>query len=136
MHSPYFPSTDPQSDVSLPSTWSGRVPCPRFNGTIKTLRLPAVPPAALRCLGGTTRCPWRFAPTDPETSSVDPEFFGCGNPQHSLGRWKRSGSPKFPGNPPCLFAHVLRPRQNCPPLTVAVRQHGPREGNSEGSYIG
>jgi hypothetical protein len=50
MHSPSFPPTDPQSDASLPSTWSGRVPCPRFGGTIKALRLPAVPPAALRCL--------------------------------------------------------------------------------------
>src|SRR5438046_5098029 len=50
MHSPYFPPTVPQSDASLPSTRSGRVPCPRFVGTIKALRLPAVPAAALRCL--------------------------------------------------------------------------------------
>ena len=50
MHSPYFPPAVPRSDASLPSTRSGRVPCPRFTGTIKALRLPAVHPAALRCL--------------------------------------------------------------------------------------
>ena len=50
MHSPYFPPTVPPSDAALPSTRSGRVPWPRFTGTIKALRLPAVPPAALRCL--------------------------------------------------------------------------------------
>src|SRR6266849_5341657 len=47
-----------------------------------------------------------------------------------------TGSPKFPGNPDCRFAQVLRLRQDCTPLTVTVRQHGPRKRNSEGSYIG
>ena len=50
MHSPSFPPTVPRSDASLPSTRSESVPCPRFSGTIKALRLPAAPPAALRFL--------------------------------------------------------------------------------------
>lgn len=50
MHSPSFPPTGPRSDASLPSTRSERLSCPRFLGTIKTLRLPAAHPATLRCL--------------------------------------------------------------------------------------
>ena len=47
-----------------------------------------------------------------------------------------TGSPKFSGNPHCPFAHVLRPRQDCMPLTIAVQQCGPRKGNSKGSCLG
>ena len=45
-----FPPTVLLLDALLPSTGSPRVEFPRLHGTINALRLPAAPPAALRCL--------------------------------------------------------------------------------------
>jgi hypothetical protein len=54
---PRFPPTAPRSDAPLPSTGSPRAEFPGFLGTIRALRLPDAPPAALRLPspGGTTR---------------------------------------------------------------------------------
>ena len=51
-----FPQTVPYLGVPLPSTGSSRAEFSCFHGTIRTLRLPAIPPAALRfpSFGGTT----------------------------------------------------------------------------------
>ena len=50
VHPTCFLPTVPRPDVPLPSTGSSRAEFPCFVGTIRTLRLPAVPPAALRFL--------------------------------------------------------------------------------------
>jgi hypothetical protein len=104
MHSPSFPPTDPQSDASLPSTWSGRVPCPRFDGTIKALRLPAVPPAALRCLRLAVPS---FAPVFVSPAWTDADqgawSFGTGNPNASLKDGDDRTS-QVPGKPRCAYA--------------------------------
>ena len=97
MHSPYFPPTDPQSDASLPSTWSGRVPCPRFRGTIKALRLPAALPAALRCLrlAVPRRRALRFAPTTPRRNGGGPGVLWVRRPplKRRMSRWRRQDLP-------------------------------------------
>ena len=91
---------------------------PRFNGTIKALRLPAVHPAAFRflhlavprdhaCFRSRRRCvqqrrAWGWSPGIPIR-----EFFR-GN----------SRSSQVPGKPQFPFAHVLRPRPADASLTI------------------
>ena len=85
---------------------------PRFDGTIKALRLPAVLPAKLRFLrpAGTTVAPgsFRFSHRHPAQNDGP----GVGHPVSPSGSFsvETTGSPKFLGNPPFPFAHVLRPR--------------------------
>jgi hypothetical protein len=106
MHSPYFPPTVPRSDASLPSTRSGRVPCPRFAGTIKALRLPAVSPAALRCLRLAVPRGWSAVSLPRPQTQVPWTRSSLVRPPRiaACGPWRRSGSPKFPGNPHCPYA--------------------------------
>src|SRR5262249_43329795 len=91
--------------------------------------------ASLPSLGGTTRCVLCFASTGQNATAVDQEFFRFGNPQrrHTHGDDRTS---QVLGKPPLPIRPVLRLRQDCTPLTLTVRQHGPRSGNQEGSCIG
>src|SRR5207244_3372059 len=92
---------------------------------------------SLPSLGGTTRCALPFAATTARRDDGGPGGIRVRRPPRTPSDpVETTGSPKFPGDPQCLFAHVLRPRQDGTPLTVAVRQCGPREGNNEGSCIG
>jgi hypothetical protein len=114
------------------------VPFPRFAGTIEALRLPADRPAALRCLRLAVPhgASWHSLPPPKNATAVDRECFGFG---HSPAADESGGDGRIsqvPGKPQRLLCHVLRLRQDCTPLTIAVRQHGPRLGNGEGSHIG
>jgi hypothetical protein len=97
-------------DVPLSFTGSLRVirfPC--FNGTIRTLRLPAAHPAALRFL--RLAVPWvrlcSFLPTVP-TPDRRPGVIMSDNPK-SLHNMETTGSPTFPGNPNCAYALFFDP---------------------------
>src|SRR5215472_16881651 len=118
--------------ASLPRVLRGEFPC--FGGTIKALRLPAAPPAALRCLRlAVPRRPLvRFAPR--RTSA--PPGPGVGNPVAPAGiiAEETTGSPRFPGNPDCPFAMFNRRRQDCCHQTATVQQRGPWYVKSRGSY--
>src|SRR5437899_320628 len=129
MPSPSFPPTGPPSDASLPSPWSGRVPCPRFRGPIEALRLPAALPAALRCLrlAVPRAAPCTSRPPPQDATLVGREFFGCGDPRASAAGSGGDGRTSHVlGRPPLPIRRVLRLRQDGTPLTVPVRQHGPR----------
>jgi hypothetical protein len=94
----------------LPRVLRGEFPC--FDGTIKALRLPAAPPAALRCLrlAVPQRSLVRFAPQ--RTSA--PPGPGVGHPVAPAGivTEETTGSPRFPRNPDCPFAMFSRRRQD------------------------
>ena len=85
---------------------------PRFNGTIRALRLPAVRPAALRFLRPAVPSmrPRRFAPAGP----ADARACGPGlveiRPAHAeVCSTETTGPPKFLGNPHCTFAGLFDP---------------------------
>src|SRR5712692_8155497 len=109
MPSPCFLPTVPRSDASLPSTRSGRVPCPRFDGTIKALRLPAVPPAALLCLrlAVPRGASCSSLPPPRDATVVDRECFGFGDPTRPNDPVETTGSTKFLGNPNCFYARFF-----------------------------
>src|SRR3990167_2460076 len=109
MHSPYFPPTVPRSDASLPSTRSGRGPFPRFDGTIKALRLPAALLAALRCLrlAIPLGASWHSLPPPKIATAVGRGFFGFGDPPGPIDPVETTGSPKFLGNPNCFYARFF-----------------------------
>ena len=84
----------------FPSPGSSWVEFPGFLGTTKALRLPAVPPAALRCLRLAVprdARPFSFLPTPP-CGNVGP---GVGHPVSppGLASVETTGSLKFLGNP-------------------------------------
>jgi hypothetical protein len=112
--------------------------CPGFIGTIRTLRLPAARPAALRCLRLAVP-PLRrlFAPAGGRRAALGP---GCLFTRPSIRRDRsveEAGSPKFPHRPSCRPAHAPstpdRPHGTC--LDAPMRRgHG--YGNSRGSVDG
>ena len=79
----------------------------RFHGIIKALRLPAALRAALRCLRlALPRDHADFAPAAAACGNVGPGVVHSVSPSgHSS--METTGSPKFLGNLPCPFAHVL-----------------------------
>jgi hypothetical protein len=97
--------------ASLHKVLRGEFPC--FNGTFKALRLPAVHPAALRCL--RLAVPQRsLVPFAPRRTSAPPRP-GVGHPVAPAGMSlrRRQDLPKFLGDPNCPFAHVpYRRRQD------------------------
>jgi hypothetical protein len=118
--------------ASLRRVLRGEFPC--FSGSIKTLRLPAARPAALRCLrlAVPRRSLVLFAPR--RTSA--PPRPGVGNPVSPAGitTEETAGSPRFPGNPDCPFALFSRRRRDCGHQTGTVAQRGPWYVNSRGSH--
>jgi hypothetical protein len=138
MHSPSFPPTDPQSDASLPSTWSGRVPCPRFDGTIKALRLPAVPPAALRCLRlavprgwsavslprPQTQVPWARS-----TLVRPPRLAAC-------GPWRRQDLPSSRETPIAHSHMFFDPGRTARPLPWRCGSAAPARGTARAPALG
>ena len=121
MTSPCFSPTGPSLDALLPSAGSPRVEFPGFNGTIRALRLPAVRPAALRCLRLAVP-PWhaRFAPTGVACDAGDQGFLlvcsGCPLPEF---RWKRQGLSRSWATP-----IVLLPCSSTPAGSFAPGHYG------------
>jgi hypothetical protein len=106
---------------------------PRFNGTIKALRLPAIHPAVLRFLRlAVPRERARFAPTAVARGRRRAWGWSPGIPVREGFRGDGRIS-QVPGEPQFPFAHVLRPRPAGASLTKAGRSHGPRTGNDEGA---
>src|SRR5262249_18064919 len=70
------------------------VPFPRFPGTVKALRLPAAPPAALRCLrlAVPLGASW-FSLLPPKTQRRWTGSFGIGHPLDRRIRWRRQDLP-------------------------------------------
>jgi hypothetical protein len=142
-HSTCGPTTGPCSGASLPSTGSVRVAFPRFLGTIKALRLPAAPPAALRCLrlavprGRSARS---VSPAATERQAAGLELV-TRYPQPGLLPWRRQDLPSSWGAPipvcPCSSTPAGRsaPDQNrasaWPPLWERRRRR--RSANFRGS---
>jgi len=115
MHPPYSPKTVPRSDIPLPSAGSRSFRFPRFDGTIRMLRLPVSRPAALRFLRlAVPRSHPLFAPCDSRCQSHRPGPFllPLGTPQFTLLPVEKTGPPKFLRDPNDLFAHALRLRRN------------------------
>ena len=99
---------------------------PRFDGTIKALRLPAVPPAALRFL--RLAVPREHASFRSRRRCVRQRRawgWSPGIPVRACFRGDDRIS-QVPGEPPFPFAHVLRPRPADASLTIAERSRGPR----------
>jgi hypothetical protein len=88
--------------------------CPGFIGTTQTLRLPAIPPAALRLpsLGGTTVAPVALLPCDHRRTSPGRGVVERGHPNAAGKSVEMTGSPKFPRNPLAATHMLLRPRKN------------------------
>jgi len=89
---------------------------PRFDGTIKALRLPAIRPAALRFLRlAVPRERARFAPAAVARDRRRAWGWSPGVPvRESFHGDDRSS--QVPGEPRFPFAHVLRPRPADAPL--------------------
>jgi hypothetical protein len=106
---------------------------PRFHGTIKALRLPAAPPAALRFLRlAVPRERAHFAPYAVARGRRGAWGWSPGIPVRVCFRGDDRIS-QVPGEPQFPFAHVLRPRPADASLTLAGRPRGPRVGNVEGA---
>jgi hypothetical protein len=138
MHSPSFPPADPQSDASLPSTWSGRVPCPRFGGTIKALRLPAVPPAALSCLRLAVP---RGAPgaSLPRTQSQAPwawSSLGAATPDAALARGNGQDLPSSRETPIAHSRMFFDPGRTARPSPWRCGSAAPARGTAKAPALG
>ncbi len=115
----YFPATSLQTDISLPSTGSGRPSFPRFISTIKMLRLPAAHLAALRFL--------RLAIPRPFVNE------GLSNPvTPGSGRVETMGSPKFLGKPRLSLCTGSPTPVGPVFLANAKHRHGPRSLHDKG----
>ena len=118
--------------ASLDRVLRGEFPC--FNGTIKALRLPAVRPAALRCLrlAVTPRSLVLFAPR--RTSA--PPRPGVVNPVSPSGSSlrRRQDLASSWGTPIIRSLMFSRRRRDCGHQTIAVPQRGPWYPNSKGSH--
>jgi hypothetical protein len=107
----------------FPSPGSSRVEFPGFSGTIKALRLPAAPPAALRFLRlAVPRDHARFAPAAAACRDIGP---GVVRPVSPAGKAsvETTGSPKFLGNPDSrlhMFSDPGRPRRSRPVRNARV----------------
>ena len=100
--------------ASLPAVRT--VPFPRFVGTIKALRLPAAPPAALRCLRlAVPRVASWFRSHRLRRNGGGPGVLVSAAPGRMLPV-ETTGSPKFLGNPHCFFARFYDSGGTaCPP---------------------
>jgi len=102
-----FPPHGSMTGIPLPSTGSPRYRFPRFNGTMKMRdsRRPSHR-ASFPSLGDTRRCACRFAPSGPERTTAGLGFV-IRSPLPENNAWRRSGPPKFLGNPyvpsPCSW---------------------------------
>ncbi len=87
------------TSISLPFTGSPRYRFPCFNGTMKMCdSLRPSHRASLPSLGNTRRCACRFAPSGPRRATVG-QGFDIRSPLPDFYAWRRSGPPRFPGNP-------------------------------------
>jgi hypothetical protein len=117
----------------FPSPGSSRAEFPGFLGTIKALRPPAGPPAALRFLRlAVPREHARFVPTAAACGGSGP---GVGHPVSPSGNAsvETTESPKFLGNPHSrlrMFSDPGRPVRLRP---TTRRPLGPRFLNNEGA---
>jgi len=106
-----LPSYGSLTDIPLPSPGSPRYRFPCFVGTMKMCdsRRPSHR-ASFPSRGDTMRGVCRFAPVGPRRQTAGQ---GCiiRSPPPEWSAWKRSGYPRFLGNPLCLCP-VLRPRQD------------------------
>lgn len=96
-------------DASLPSGGSCRAQFPTVSSTTKALRLPASHPWAL--IGFAPRVPHLPPPSLPRRGRT-PRGPGPLFRRWSLSGWHRvddTGSPRFPGDPSCAFAHFQDP---------------------------
>ena len=107
---------------------------PGFIGTLRVLRLPAVHPAALRCLRlAVPRWHSRdFAPRRPSAPSRP----GVGHPVTPAGNLRGDDRiSQVPGEsrlPVCACSY--RRRQDCSHQTITVQQRGPRTPGCRGSH--
>ena len=109
---------------------------PRFRGTTKALRLPAVPPAALRCLrlAVPRERTALFVPPDAAARKRRAWGWSPGIPVRAYFRGNDrisqvSGEPQFPS------AHVLGPRTASTPQTITERSRGPPPQKREGAVV-
>ena len=135
MGSSGFPTLVPQAGTPLPLDRVLRV---EFPGCIGTMRVcDSLGPsrrARLPSLDDTLRRACRFAPVGPRRPTAG-QGFVIRSPRPEIIRKETSSASQVPGKPRLLLCHVLRLRQDCTPLTMSVRQHGPRKGYGEGSHI-
>ncbi len=137
MHPSCFLPTSPSLDVPLPSAgfpWAG-FPC--FVGTIRTLRLPAVPPAALRFLRlavpRTDACGFAATGGKRQTPVTRGSWVTRIAPLFRGLRAETTGPPTFLGNPDCAYALLFDPGRTDHTRPFSVPRHGPRSDHDEGS---
>jgi hypothetical protein len=127
-----FPSNRSVTWHSLPSPGPGRLPFPRFGGTMECSDvLRPWRRAPLPSLGATRRCGCRFAPCGPARqpraggSSSGPPYrlLSPGDDQDLPGSWGTLVS----------LCRVLRPRQDRRHQACTVCRRGPRYVHNEGS---
>jgi hypothetical protein len=118
--------------ASLHRVLRGEFPC--FDGTIKALRLPAAPPAALRCLRLAVPR-WHSFGSLLRRMSAPPEAWSwspCGSRRD--GPRKRQELPSSWGTPIVRLPMFSRLRRDCPRQTITARQRGPWYPKSKGSH--
>jgi len=99
-----WPTHDSLTDILLPSPGSPRYRFPCFDGTMKMCdSLRPSHRASLPSLGDTRRCVCRFAPSGPERQTAG-QGFVIRSPLPDEDAWRRSGPPKVPGEPACVYA--------------------------------
>jgi len=119
-----LPAYDSLTDIPLPSTGFPRYRFPCFNGTTKMCDSQCpFRRASFPSLGDTRRCACRFAPCGPERSTAGLGFI-IRSPLPDEYAWRRSGPPKFLGNPgvptPCSWTPASPTYQ-----AITVVRHGP-----------
>ena len=118
----------------FPSPGSSWVEFPGFLGTIKALRLPAVPPAALRCLrlAVPRERTALFVPPDAAAPNVGP---GVGHPVSPSGLTsvETTGSLKFLGNPNFRLHMFLDPGRPLRPRPLRSAHMAPHRKNGKAS---
>jgi hypothetical protein len=97
--------------------------CPGFIGTTQTLRLPAIPPAALRLpsLGGTTVAPVALLPCDHRRTSPGRGVVERGHPDAAGKSVEMAGISQVPAKPSCRHAHA----PSTPGESNRARLHAP-----------
>jgi hypothetical protein len=119
--------------ASLPRVLRAKFPC--FDGTIKALRLPAVRPAALRCLRlAVPQAP--LVVSLPFAPASEHEGPGVGFPVAPAGivLRRRQDLPSSWGTPIVRLRMFFDPGRTACARPVAAQQRGPRSANDEGSH--
>ena len=119
--------------------WAGflwpEFPC--FVGTIRTLRLPAVPPDALRFLRLavplTDACGFATHRRQATNTCVAGHIDHPVRPHIPGFRAETTGPPTFLGNPDCAYALLSDPGRTDHTRPLSVRRLGPRSDHDEGS---